>query len=301
MELRHFRYFEAVAATMNFTRAAERLHIAQPPLSRQIQLLEQELGVDLLDRSVRPFQLTRAGSFFHEQAVQLLERVQEIQRATRRLGAGQRRWVGVGFVASMLYGDLPNVVQRFMAANADIDVVLTELTSVQQAESLKAGRIDIGFGRLVVDEEGLTSTLLEEEPLYVALSARHPMARRKRLALLELVAQTLIVYPSQPRPSFADQVLNQFRTHGLTVERFYETNGVQTAIGLVAAGIGVSMVPRSVQRLRRDDVVYRPLLERGVSSPTLMTTRSGELSRDVSSLMSAMLKASSEASSGRGG
>ncbi|HMO45281.1 MAG TPA: LysR family transcriptional regulator [Rubrivivax sp.] len=301
MELRHFRYFEALASTLNFTRAAEKLHISQPPLSRQIQQLEDELGVALLDRTARPLQLTRAGSFFYEQSVQLLARVREIQSATRRLAAGERRWLAVGFVPSMLYGVLPTVLQRFMAEHPELDLLLTELTSVQQAESLKAGRIDIGFGRLALAVEGLVNTLLEEEPLVAVLPARHELGRLKRVSLADLAARTLVLYPAQPRPSFADQVLSQFRARGCVVERIFETNGLQTAIGLVAAGIGVTLVPRSVQRLRRDDVIYRPLIERGISSPTLMTTRAGDLSGDLAQLVKAVQAATAQGARGGAG
>lgn len=291
LELRHLRYFEALASTRNFTRAAEQLHIAQPPLSRQIQQLEDELGVTLVDRSARPLALTRAGAFFYEQSVQILARIKEVTEATRRLGAGRRRWIGIGFVPSMLYGELPNVIQRFMAENPELDVVLSELTSVQQAEALLAGRIDVGFGRVTIEVEGLVNTLIEEEPLVAVLPVGNPLAPCETVSLKDLSEQTMILYPAQPRPSFADQVMAQFRLRGFPLTRIYETNGLQTAIGLTAAGIGVSVVPRSVQRLRRDDVVYRPISDSGVVSPTLMTTRIGESSPDVAQLCREVLDA----------
>ena len=238
MELRHLRYFEALASTLNFTRAAELLHIAQPPLSRQIQQLEDELGVTLIDRSSRPLALTRAGAFFYEQSTQILGRIKEVELATRRVGAGQRRWLGIGFVPSMLYGELPRVVQRFMRENPGLEVVLTELTSVQQAEALQAGRIDVGFGRVAVTTDGLANTLILEEPMVAALPVDSPLAKAKTLTLKTLSEQTVILYPASPRPSFADQVLTQFRAHGSPLTNLYETNGLQTAIGLVAAGCG---------------------------------------------------------------
>lgn len=284
MELRHLRYFEVLASTMNFTRAAERLHIAQPPLSRSIQQLEDELGVMLIDRSVRPFALTRAGAFFFEQSTQILARVQELTLATQRLGAGRRRWIGVGFVPSMLYGPMPTAIQRFMARHPDIDVVLSELTSVQQAEALQGGRIDVGFGRVAIESEGLLNSLIEEEPLIAAIPIASELTRSKSLSLETLSAETVILYPSQPRPSFADQVSAQFRGRGWPLAHIYETNGLQTALGLVAAGIGVSLVPSNVQRLRRDDVAYRPLKDRGIVSPMLMTTREGDVSSDLAEL-----------------
>ncbi len=281
MELRQLRYFEALATTLNFTRAAERLHIAQPPLSRQIQQLEDELGVVLIDRSARPLKLTRAGAFFYEQAVQILGRVQELKAATHRLGSGQRRWIGVGFVPSMLYGALPTVIHTYMAEHPDVDVRLSELTSVQQADALLAGRIDIGFGRVAIDNAGLVNTLVTEEPMVAVLPIGSPLASQRVVSLQILASQTVVLYPAQPRPSFADQVIGHFRVRGLSIDSTFETNGLQTAIGLVAAGIGVSLVPSSVQRLQRDDIVYRSIDDAGLVSPMLMTTRAKDPSADL--------------------
>ena len=281
IEIRQFRYFEAIGSTLNFSRAAERLHMAQPPLSRQIQQLEEELGVALIDRSVRPFVLTRAGSFFYEQSVQMLARVNEVVKATRRVGAGQRRWLGVGFVPSVLYGFLPRTVQQFTSDHPELDLILSELTSVQQVEALRAGRIDIGFGRLRIDAEGIDNTVLAEEPLVVVLPKTSPLSKHPDVSMADLLQEVLVIYPSQPRPSFADQILSQFRVRGYSVEKTYETNGLQTAIGLVAAGMGVTVVGSSVQRLQRDDVVYLPFRELGVTTPLIMSTRSGEPSADL--------------------
>lgn len=292
MELRHLRYFEALAATLNFTRAAERLHISQPPLSRQIQQLEEELGVALIDRSARPLALTRAGAFFYEQSTQILARVQELTVATRRLGMGQRRWIGVGFVPTMLYGVLPDIIHRFMAENPDVDINLTELTTIQQVEALRAGRIDVGFARLNLEGEGLDYTLIHQDPLVAAVPANSPLADPGfTLTLSDLARHTLILYPAQPRPSFADQVLAQFRAREIPVTSSFEANGVQTAIGLVAAGVGITVVPSSVQRLRRDDVVYRKISDSNLASPILMVTRSGDASPDLAKLCRAVKEA----------
>ena len=291
LELRHLRYFVVVATTLNFTRAAEQLHIAQPPLSRQIQQLEEELGVALLDRSRRPLALTRAGAFFYEQSVQVLARLQEVKVATRRLGDGRRRWIGVGFVPSMLYGVLPTVIHDYMRSNPELDVVLTELTSVQQVEALRSGRIDVGFGRVPIETDGLVNRVIVEEPMVAVLSVGHALATKKKVSMQALSAHTVVLYPAQPRPSFADQVLAHFRVHGCPIAKTFETNGLQTAIGLVAAGVGVSLVPQSVQRLRRDDICYRPILDSGIVTPMLMTTRVDDQSVDLVRLCDAVTKA----------
>ncbi|MBN8442371.1 MAG: LysR family transcriptional regulator [Thauera sp.] len=291
MELRQLRYFEAVASTLNFSRAAEQLHIAQPPLSRQIQQLEDELGVQLLDRTTRPMKLTNAGSFFYDQSVQVLARIREMREATRRLGAGGRRWMGIGFVPSSLYGFLPRVLREFSLQHENLEISLVELTSVQQVEALKSGRIDIGFGRLSIRDEALEHILLGEERLVVALPAQSALAAQPCIALKMLADQVLVLYPAAPRPSFADQVLQQFAVRGYPVRRTYEANGLQTALGLVAVGMGVTLVPESVQILHRDDVVYRPLSDEGVTTPRIMTIREGDTSSHVTAFREAVAAA----------
>jgi DNA-binding transcriptional LysR family regulator len=278
IELRHLRYFEAVATEMNFSRAAERLHIAQPPLSRQIRQLEEELGAELIDRKARPMQLTPAGRFFLEQTVQLLARLKETGEATRRIAQGQRTWFGIGFVPSTLYGLLPELIRGFRARHPEVEVTLSELTTVQQADALKAGRIDVGFGRLALGDPEIETETVLEEPVVAALPARHALLRHERLDLPLLADEPLVLYPARPRPSYADQVLQMFRGHGLVPRVAMEANELQTAIGLVAAGLGVALVPESVRRLHRDDVEYRPLAEAGVVSPVIMNFRAGDRS-----------------------
>ncbi|MDV7211409.1 LysR family transcriptional regulator [Azotobacter beijerinckii] len=292
MELRQLKYFRAVASTLNFSKAAEHLHIAQPPLSRQIQQLESELGVQLLDRSSRPMKLTNAGVFLYEQSIRLLERIEAIQNETRRLGSEARRWMGIGFAPSILYGFIPNAIRQFSLDNENIEISLLELTSVQQAEALKAGRIDIGFGRLMIEDEALENILLTEEPLIAALPAYSPLAAERCIPLERLFEEVLVLYPASPRPSFIDQVLQQFTAKGYKIGKTLETNGLQTAIGLVAAGMGVTLVPKSVQRLRRDDVTYRPVSDRGLSAALIMTMRTGDTSDHVMKFRAMIIGAS---------
>ncbi|WP_194724981.1 LysR family transcriptional regulator [Noviherbaspirillum malthae] len=285
MELRHLRYFEVVGKTLNFTRAAEQLHIAQPPLSRQIREIEEELGTELIDRSSRPIALTKAGTFFLEQCVQILSRLDEAKEGTRRIGQGKKRWFGIGFVPSVLYGFLPELIREYRSASNDIEVVFSELTTIQQAEALKAGRIDVGFGRLLLEDPEIRCDVFEEEPLVAALPVGHPLARKQRIALGQIASEPFIIYPAKPRPSYADHVLNIFRAHGLKLNVAVEANEMQTAIGFVAAGIGSTLVPDSVQRLKRDDVVYRPLAGTAATSPVIMNVRSGDTSPELARFM----------------
>ena len=276
MELRHLRYFDAVATELSFSRAADKLHIAQPPLSRQIRQLEDELGAELFDRSARPLALTPAGRYFHAQTVQLLARAAEAAQATRRIAKGGQGWFGIGFVPSTLYGFLPDVIRRFREAYPKVEVGLSELTTVKQHEALKAGHIDVGFGRLELADTALNSEIVARDPLVVALPARHHLLTHKRISLAKLAEEPLLLYPTQTRPSYADQVLAHFHARDLRPHVAQEANEMQTAIGLVAAGIGLTLVPAPVMSLQRQDVAYRPLRESGVDSPVVMSRRRGD-------------------------
>ena len=167
MELRHLRYFVTVATERSFSRASEKLHIAQPPLSRQIQQLEEELGSQLLHRG-RPITLTESGRYLFEQALQILQRTDEMGAMTRRIGAGKKRQFGIGFVASTLYSTLPELIRSFRTRAPDVEIVLSELTTLEQVAALKQGRIDIGFGRLLFNDDAVSRHVLHEEKLSVA-------------------------------------------------------------------------------------------------------------------------------------
>lgn len=294
MEIRHLRYFAAVARELNFSRAARQLHIAQPPLSRQIRQLEDELGTVLIDRSARPLRLTPAGQFFHGQAAQLLDRLTELRVATMRIARGQRTWFSIGFVPSTLYGVLPEVIRCFRAARPEVEVGLSELTTVQQLEALKAGRIDVGFGRLRFQDAEIAGEVISDEALVAALPAGHRLARYKRLSLAKLTPEPLLLYPAKPRPSYADQVLEIFHSRGLRPRIALEANEMQTAIGLVVAGIGYALVPRSVEGLHRDGLVYLPLSDLGVMSPVIMNVRAGDASELVAEFREMVIAVSQE-------
>jgi DNA-binding transcriptional LysR family regulator len=272
MELRQLRYFVAVAEEMNFTRAAERLHMTQPPLSRQIQQIEADVGLALFERGARPMKLTEAGRVFYAQARRLLEESDELLPLTRRLAQLAERIV-IGFVPSTLYGPLPDVIRGFREAAPRIQISLIEMFTIEQLSALKGGRIDVGFGRLRFDDSQLAREVLIEEPLIAALPAGHALADATPLTLAAIAEETLIVYPSTPRPSYADQQLSAFRDHALEPNGIHEVRELQTALGLVAAQVGVSLVPESVRGLRARGVAYRTIDTAHLSSPIIMSRR----------------------------
>jgi DNA-binding transcriptional LysR family regulator len=284
MELRHLRYFVAVADEQSFTRAAERLHISQPPLSRQIQDLEEELGTPLFERGSRPLKLTEPGRFFYSHATRLLEQAAQATRATRRVARMERRLV-IGFVASTMYGALPRLVRLFRAALPQVEIALEEMPTLDQIEALKSGRIDVGFGRIRLEDASIKREVLREERLVAAIPMEHTLAiPGKPIILAALENQDILVYPRKPRPSYADQVLSLFRDQGLQPAAVHEVQEIQTALGLVAAGMGICVVPEGVSRLRPDEVIYRALSDPQAVSPIIMSTRLHDQNEDIATL-----------------
>ncbi|WP_213929653.1 LysR family transcriptional regulator [Serratia marcescens] len=284
MELRHLRYFIAVAEEQNFSRAAERLHISQPPLSRQIQQLEASLGVRLFKRGSRPLVLTAAGRFLYGHALQFLAQSLELKTMTQRVGQVERP-LSLGFVASTLYDILPQLIRRFRTAHPEVGLSLHEMTTLEQTRALKEGKIDVGFGRIRHEDMHIRRIILREEPLMAALAADHPLARSEGLTLRALQAETLIVYPQTPRPSFADQVLATFRDRALVPRKIMEVRELQVALGLVAAGEGIALVPHCLHSLKRPDVVYNALNEQRLVSPIIMSIRQLDESENIKTLL----------------
>ncbi|HEV3431545.1 MAG TPA: LysR family transcriptional regulator [Paraburkholderia sp.] len=285
MELRHLRYFVAVAEERSFTRAAQRLHIAQPPLSRQIQQLEEILGVQLFERNSRPLKLTDTGRFFYQHASQLLAQTAELESMTRRVGKIERN-LSVGFVGSTLYGMLPKIIRRYRQQHAEVELSLNEMSTMDQIKALKEGRIDVGFGRIRLDDPSIRRVVLREERMIVALPLGHALGDAKTvLSLHDLIHETLIIFPKSPRPSYADQVLAAFHDRALKPGRVLETRELQVALGLVAAGEGISIVPKSVYGLKRDDVLYKDLDDENLVSPIIMSVRMLDESEDLQRML----------------
>jgi LysR family transcriptional regulator, benzoate and cis,cis-muconate-responsive activator of ben and cat genes len=281
MDLRQLRYFVTVANERNFSRAADRLRIAQPPLSRQIQQLEGEVGAELIDRSSRPLRLTEPGRLFYEQAVQVLSRVEEMRAMMTRALKIEKRRFAIGFVGSVLYWHLPELVREFRRAAPDVEIHLVELVTLEQIGALKEGRIDVGFGRVRFNDEEVRRIVLREEPLMVALPIDHPLEKQAGPVSLEQLAdERVILYPRAPRPGYADQVIALFHDRGLEPRIAHEARELQIAVGLVAAEEGVCIVPVSVQKSRVEGVRYKRLVE-PATSPIIMSYRLGDKRPDL--------------------
>lgn len=290
MELRLLRYFAAVADEGNFNRAAERLNIAQPPLSRAIQQLEAHVGAPLLDRSSRPLRLTDVGSLLYAQALQLLARVEDVEAMVRSAATSRRRRLVIGFVASTIYARLPELIREFRKMAADVELVLVESTTLEQIAALKDGRIDVGFGRIRFDDPAVRRIILRHEKLVAAFPVDHPLAARDGpVSLRELAGEPQIIYPRAPRPSYADQVVSLFRDHAIEPRIVHEARELLIAIGLVAAEEGIAIVPESVQRARSHDVVFHDLVE-PATSPIIMSHRPGDRSPELALMASVIAR-----------
>jgi len=292
MELRHLRYFVAIGEELNFTRAAERLHIAQPPLSQQIRQLEEELGVTLLQRNSRPVRLTEAGELLLARARALLVSLEEAVADIRRVGRGKAGKLAIGFVGSAMFAGLPDIVGAYRDHSPDVELVLDEMLAADIAEALRRRRIDIGIARpALLPEPGLAQRLLLEEPYVAALPCAHPLAARRDIALAELSDDAFVLYPGLPEPSVTGLIVRACEAAGFTPRLAQEVLHLQTAIGLIAAGVGVSLIPRAAARAQTGrGVVYVPLAAPALMAPLTMAWREEDVSPAVQRLLDIALR-----------
>ena len=199
----------------------------------------------------------------------------------------KRQLFGIGFVPSVFYGQLPTLV-RDLRQMDNVELSLAELTTVQQIQALIAGRIDMGFGRIRIDDPDVEQDILFEEPIIAALPSGHPLEGTTP-SCEELARYPLILFPAKPRPSLADMVLGIFRRRGLKVQVFQEANEVQTALSLVASGIGITLVPEQVKRVQRDGITYVYLADSSIISPVICSRRRGEKPSHVMQTANAIL------------
>ncbi len=278
MELRHLRYFVAVAEELHFGRAAARLFIAQPPLSQQIQQLERELGVMLFQRTSRRVQLTPAGEVFLTGARQTLADLAAAVHSTQRAARGETGWLGIGFAASATYDLLPAVLHDFRECFPDVALSLMELNAVEQSAALRDRSIHVGFARPHTDEADVAVEAVLRESFLVALPAAHPLAGLPLLSLALLASEPFVSFPERPLPSYAQVVRAVCAGVGFAPRVVQEVREMQTAISLVAAGLGIALLPASVQHLHRDGVVYRPLPDDAPRTELAVITRKEDAS-----------------------
>ena len=259
MDLRQMRYFLALAEERNFTRAAARLHIAQPPLSRQIRALEGSLGSTLFLRTPKGVELTEAGQALLEEVPNLLALASRARDRARLAGEGRSGRLDVGIFGSGIFDVIPRILARFHAERPEVRIVLHNHTKAEQIEALRERRIAVGFNRLVPAESDLIVETVLRERLVVALPERHPLAGCRRLTLAQLDDRPIILYPKQPMPGLAQRVIQAFAQEGVRLRIEQEVEDVLTGIALVVGGFGLCVTTESSTNLRLPGVAYRPL------------------------------------------
>lgn len=254
--------FLAVAEEGHVGRAAQRLHMAQPPLSRHIQALEDELGVRLFTRAPRGMELTDAGALLADEARHLLALNRQTAERVKAAGQGIRGRLDVGLFGSGVLDVIPRLLARFHRERPQVRIVLHNLTKTEQLQALRERRIAVGFNRLVPPEPDLAIETLLREPLVVALPSTNPLAARSTISLTALSGMPMILYPNLPLHGLAHEVRAAFAAEGAELVVEQEVEDVLTAVALVAAGFGAAITTRSATNLRLPGVSFRPLQAR---------------------------------------
>jgi DNA-binding transcriptional LysR family regulator len=261
MELRHLRYFVAVAEELNFSRAAERLGISQPPLSLQIRQLEKEMGSLLFRRQARGVALTDAGKLMLEEARGILKQVEGAKTGVRRRARGETGRINVGSSGGTYFHPLiPAIIREYGMQYPDIVLFPGASSTPLLVARLRAGQIDVAFLRPPIDDsEGLALEPLVDEPTVMVLPTGHPLSRSTSAPLSALVKETFIMFPRDLNPSNYDLIIAACRRAGFNPKLGQEAPQIVSTVPLVAAGLGVSIVPQSTGRIHADGVVYVPI------------------------------------------
>ncbi|XXF76332.1 LysR family transcriptional regulator [Myxococcaceae bacterium GXIMD 01537] len=258
LDSRRLTYFIAVAELLHFRKAAERLHLAQPALSQQIRRLEEELGCQLLKRDRRRVELTPAGVALLDTGRRALVQMSHAAEAAQRTAANQVALLRVGFLSPAAFALVPDVLRRLRLAHPYIHLVLREADSVTLLEEVRQGQLDVAFVRGPIPTPGVRVDTLYEEPLVVVLPSGHRFARRARVPLAALADESFIGYPRDPVPPLHDAMMEMCGAAGFTPSFVTEATEWYTIVSLVAAGIGLAILPESVRTFTRRGVVYRP-------------------------------------------
>src|ERR1700761_2565541 len=261
MDLTRLHYFVAVAEEANIGRAARRLNISQPPLTRQIQQLEKEVGASLFQRTRKGVQMTSAGQVLFEEARNILELAARARERTKSAGIGQYGRLDIGLFGSNILA-VPQLLQVFRARYPDIEVVVHAMNKERQLEALYARRITVGFNLLGLKLAGIANEKIRSEPLMVAINSGDPLSAQASISLKQIADRSMVIFASGPRPNLMDMIFGLCLDEGFQPRISQEVVDSVTAVSLVAAGFGVSLVPATVAQLSLPGVVFRRLAKK---------------------------------------
>ncbi len=291
IELRHLRYFIAVAEELHFGRAAERLRISQPPLSQQIQALELQIGARLLLRNNRNVSLTPAGEMFLRNAYQVLSQVEDAAAQAARIHRGEIGQLTLGFTSSSPFiGAVSRSLKHFRQLHPYVHLQMAEINSRQQIEPLLDGKLDLGIMRNTRLPDGLDYRLLLDEPLVAVLPEDHPLAKHAELEVQALADQPFVFFSREVGTALYDEILSLLAGAGITPYITQEVGEAMTIVGLVSTGLGVSILPASFMRINVDGVKYVPLTDpEFISQVWLVNHHHRPLSAPAQALMTLLL------------
>lgn len=261
MKLIQLEYFIAVAEELHFGRAAERLHRSQPPISRQIRLLEDELGVELFNRNTQTVTLTRAGKVFLQEVRPALAQLKQAATVAKRAAVGDIGSLSVGMTGSIMFGILPRILQEFRLRYPEITIDLRLAPKADQLAALKKHQLTIGLVRSLSHDPKLQHETLFDEPLSVAMGPSNPLAARAQIQVADLKNEDFIVYRGQSSISAADKIIHACHEAGFSPRVVQETDDMQSAAALASIGIGITLVAASLQQLGVPGLVFRPVLQ----------------------------------------
>ncbi|MEM7591745.1 MAG: LysR family transcriptional regulator [Cyanobacteria bacterium P01_A01_bin.83] len=257
MEFRQLRYFVTVAEELHFGRAAERLDITQPALSKQIRVLEDKIGIKLFFRTKRSVKLTPAGEVFLKEAQQLLQQAQQAIATAQRTAKGETGKLTIGFTATATYTVLPELIGRFRSSYRGVEVEMLELSTEAQVTALNQGEIDLGFLHPPIDDRGLEVYPLLSEEFVVVLPKQHYLNLAKSVSLKDLAQESFILHPRSEGPFLYDEFFKLCRQNGFRPQIIKEVNSHQTRICFVAAGMGITFIPAGLQTSISSDLVCK--------------------------------------------
>jgi DNA-binding transcriptional LysR family regulator len=286
MQMRHLECFLAVAEELHFTRAAQRLHLSQPPLSRHVRELEEELGVALFRRTRRNVTLTNAGKAYQQRVHSILSQLAQAREEAVRIHRGEVGTLTIGFVGALTYEFLPGLLRRYRARMPNVHLSLRDMVPAEQIEALATGRIDVGFAGILPDDcaPEIAHRVLRRERMAAALPDGHILAKRKTIPLEALAEEPWVVMERKISPTYDRFIRRLCAQAGFSPRVEHEAARAQAMLGLVAIGLGVTIVPETIARLPSPGVVFRPLKQRLIYEHAVIW-RAGT----VSSLASAFL------------
>jgi len=288
MELRHLRYFCVLAEELHFGRAAQRLNIAQPPLSQQIQALEREMAVKLFDRQTRRVALTDSGKKFFADVQAIMASLSQAVVDARLVQAGQLGTLEIGFVTAAANSFLPDLLRVYRNTQPRVRINLHELPQDAQLKQLRSGTLDLACVYAPLQDPTLDSIAVAMDDLYAVIPSAHRLAKKTRIAISDLKDEPIVLFPRELGATFYDQIIAMFTSHGFSPTIVQDITSFNAQMSLVASGIGLSIYPGSIKTMHKPGIVYRPIVGGKNKVQMIVAWRKDDTNASVASFIAAV-------------